>query len=153
MKVAVFGAGVAGLTAAHELARLGHEVVVYEVNEAVGGFFRSARREADKGMPSEFSWHGFGPWYHNLFDLLRQIPYEGGTVYDRCLSRPVNFGIAHDALPATPGDVGDVFDRTRMFRMTWRDKFDRLWVLFKCWTSNCRSEEEYSHIYGSDVWK
>ena len=62
---AVFGAGIAGLSAAHEFARLGYEVSVYEANNEAGGFFRSARIPGDGNMPSEYSWHGMGPWYHN----------------------------------------------------------------------------------------
>jgi NADPH-dependent glutamate synthase beta subunit-like oxidoreductase/ferredoxin len=36
-RVAVIGAGPAGLTAAHDLARLGHKVVIYESAEIAGG--------------------------------------------------------------------------------------------------------------------
>ncbi len=36
-KVAVVGGGPAGLSCAHELTRLGHEVVVYEANSSAGG--------------------------------------------------------------------------------------------------------------------
>lgn len=80
----VFGAGIAGLSAAHEFARLGYEVSVYEANNEAGGFFRSARMPGDGDMPSGYSWHGMGPWYHNVFDLLRQIPFdETGSVYDK----------------------------------------------------------------------
>ncbi|HOW97876.1 MAG TPA: FAD-dependent oxidoreductase [Kiritimatiellia bacterium] len=39
-KVAVVGAGVAGLTVARQLVRLGHEVVVYERHERPGGMMR-----------------------------------------------------------------------------------------------------------------
>lgn len=38
-KVAIFGAGVGGLTAAHEFVRRGYEVSVYERNDTAGGFF------------------------------------------------------------------------------------------------------------------
>ena len=43
-RVAVFGAVIAGLTAAHEFSRLGNEVAVYEANAEAGGFYRSARQ-------------------------------------------------------------------------------------------------------------
>ena len=39
-KVAVVGAGPAGLTAAYDLARMGHEVVVYEAHDKPGGMMR-----------------------------------------------------------------------------------------------------------------
>ncbi len=40
-KVAVVGAGVAGLTAAHDLARLGYQVTVFEESQAPGGMLRT----------------------------------------------------------------------------------------------------------------
>ena len=56
MKVAVVGAGLAGLTAARELARGGAEIVVLEARERVGG--RAWSRELDNGaiveMGAEF---------------------------------------------------------------------------------------------------
>ncbi|WP_053991278.1 NAD(P)/FAD-dependent oxidoreductase [Mangrovimonas sp. TPBH4] len=36
-KVAIIGAGMAGLVAAYELAILGHEVIIYEANDRIGG--------------------------------------------------------------------------------------------------------------------
>ena len=58
--IVIFGAGIAGLTAALELAQLGYAVSVYEATEEPGGFFRSARLGKDN-MPMEYSWHGMGP--------------------------------------------------------------------------------------------
>ncbi len=39
-KIAIIGAGPAGLTTAYDLARKGHSVTVYEANEAAGGMTR-----------------------------------------------------------------------------------------------------------------
>jgi protoporphyrinogen oxidase len=60
MRVAIVGAGVAGLTAAHDLAKAGHTVVVYEAANNAGGLasgFRDARWE----WPLE-------RFYHHLFE-------------------------------------------------------------------------------------
>ncbi|WP_024335135.1 FAD-dependent oxidoreductase [Desulfotignum balticum] len=59
--VVIFGAGIAGLSAAHELNQLGYQVSVYEAMEQPGGFFRSARC-SHNNMPTEYSWHGMDPW-------------------------------------------------------------------------------------------
>ncbi|MBM3124637.1 MAG: FAD-dependent oxidoreductase, partial [Chloroflexi bacterium] len=37
MKIAVIGAGFGGLAAAYDLKRAGHEVIVYEAADFVGG--------------------------------------------------------------------------------------------------------------------
>lgn len=44
MKVAIIGAGIAGLTTAKTLLRFGHDVVVYESAPEVGGVWSSTRR-------------------------------------------------------------------------------------------------------------
>ncbi|WP_235174638.1 hydroxysqualene dehydroxylase [Tomitella biformata] len=72
--VAIFGAGVAGLTAAHELIERGFEVAVYERKE-LGGKARTIF--SDKGLPGE---HGFRFWpgfYRNLTDNMRRTPFPG----------------------------------------------------------------------------
>jgi len=53
--IAIFGGGIAGLSAAHELIRLGYSVRVYEANKDAGGFFRSARLLENGKIPSEYS--------------------------------------------------------------------------------------------------
>lgn len=149
MRVAVFGAGIAGLTAAHELARRGHDVSVYEANADAGGFYRSARTD---GIPSEYSWHGMGPWYHNVYDVMAQIPYdEGGSVYDRALSRPIAFCVAPDDGDAVFDDTPLVYPR-RMFRMTHRETLCWAWLMLKQWAAGRRSEERYARVRAADAW-
>ncbi len=88
--VAVFGSGISGLSAAHELAEKGYEVSVYEKLPEPGGVARSYR-QTPSSAPSEYSWRGYGPFYHNTFNLMKRIPTDNGrTVYDN-LSRPINF--------------------------------------------------------------
>ena len=152
-RIAVFGAGIAGLTVAHELVALGHEVTIYEAAEEAGGFFRSARLPEHDGMPSEYSWHGLGPWYHNTFAVMREIPSgRGGSVYDDELSRPMTFGIAPDRVGGMLSDA-DVFDGERMYRMSARDRFWRAWLLAKTWLSDKRSRERYGALNASEAWR
>jgi uncharacterized protein with NAD-binding domain and iron-sulfur cluster len=89
--VAIFGAGISGLTVAHELAERGFKVDVYESSDTVGGMAKS--RRLANGVPTEHSWRGYAPFYRNLYAMMKRIPYRGGTVEDQ-LSRPVVFHVA-----------------------------------------------------------
>lgn len=152
--VAVHGAGIAGLAAAHEFARRGWQVTVIEENPDAGGFFRSARMNDDQDMPSEYSWHGMGPWYHNLFDLLKQIPFdETGSMYERALSRPIAFGVAPDGGTAQFDDSGWFPDVCRMFRMTRIDRLRWAWLMLKVWSAHRRSEQSYASLNAAEQWR
>jgi cytochrome b involved in lipid metabolism len=70
--VNVYGAGLAGLTIAHELVEKGFQVRVFEKDSSAGGMAKSKRNT--QGMPTEHSWRGYGPFYHNTFDILKRIP-------------------------------------------------------------------------------
>lgn len=134
--VAIFGAGIAGLSAAHELADLGHyEVHVYERDHVPGGMAKSARRPADEGMPSEFSYRGFGPQYRNAFTLMRRVPFGDGTVYDQCLSRPITFAMPGDTLDgmSTHQAAEEATTLHRRFHLTWWDRISLAWLLLRCW--------------------
>ena len=152
-KVAIFGAGIAGLSTAHELIRLGYAVQVYEANGEAGGFFRSARLPENGNTPSEYSWHGMGPWYHNVFDLMQQIPFdEKGSIYDRALSRPIKFGIFPDQGEAQFYDKG-VRSIPAMFEMSNRDLVKWSVLMFKTWAANRRTELHYSTLNAAEQWK
>ena len=98
--IIIFGAGIAGLTAAHELLERGYDVTIYEKSESVGGFAKSKRKE--NGAPTEHSWRGYGPFYKNFFDIAKRIPVKDDlnseldtTVFDN-LSRPIKFELQND---------------------------------------------------------
>ena len=80
MKVAILGAGMAGLTAAHELSRAGHEATVYEAAPQAGGLASGFRDERWEWPLERF--------YHHLFTtdtaiqgLVRDIGYGDKLVY------------------------------------------------------------------------
>ncbi len=82
-RVAVLGGGVAGLTAAHELAERGYHVDVFE-RRALGGKARSipvpgTGTGGRLPLPGEHSWRSFFGFYNNLPDTLRRIPLSGTT--------------------------------------------------------------------------
>src|SRR3954465_11333550 len=77
-RVAVLGGGVAGLTAAHELAERGFEVTVYEARDRLGGKARSlpvpgsgAGGRAD--LPAEHGFRFFPGFYKHVPDTMRRI--------------------------------------------------------------------------------
>ena len=65
ISVGIFGAGIAGLSATHELAMAGYKVHLFESTNAVGGLAKSHRYS--NGLPSEYSWRGYGQFYKNVF--------------------------------------------------------------------------------------
>ena len=74
MKAVIIGAGISGLTVAHELVEKGFEVDVYEKGEVAGGMARSVRTSKD--VPSEHSWRGYAPFYFNAFEIMSRIPIQ-----------------------------------------------------------------------------
>lgn len=71
MRVAIVGAGLAGLAAAVELADAGHEVEIFEARPFVGGKVGSWI-DAD-GNHIEMGLHVFFNNYTNLFALLKKV--------------------------------------------------------------------------------
>lgn len=86
--VAVLGGGVAGLTAAHELAERGFEVTVYEGRpDAFGGKARSipvwgSGTGGRLDLPGEHGFRFFPGFYKHLPDTMARIPHGSKTVVD-----------------------------------------------------------------------
>jgi uncharacterized protein with NAD-binding domain and iron-sulfur cluster len=87
--VAIYGGGVGGLSAAHELAERGFAVTVYERHAAFGGKARSLS-VAGSGvggrgdLPGEHGFRFFPGFYKHVTDTMRRIPFgtKGGTCRD-----------------------------------------------------------------------
>src|SRR6266705_282047 len=78
--VAILGGGVAGLSAAQELAERGFQVRVYERKPVLGGKARSipvpnsgAAGRAD--LPGEHGFRFFPGFYRHVTDTMRRTPY------------------------------------------------------------------------------
>ncbi len=83
LKIGIIGAGVAGLAAAWDLARAGHEVHVYEGAEHVGGLAAGFKDPA-------WDWH-LEKFYHHWFETdthIRQIIEELGLTSKVMWPRP-----------------------------------------------------------------
>ncbi len=82
-RVAIYGAGVGGLSAAHELAKFGErfEVHVYEPSNGVGGKARSQylpHAGSLRGLPGEHGFRFFPAFYFHLDQTMAEIPLANG---------------------------------------------------------------------------
>ncbi|GLQ89104.1 hydroxysqualene dehydroxylase [Dyella flagellata] len=77
--VAIIGGGVAGLSAAHELAERGFKVSVYE-QRAWGGKVRTGTGTGGRlDLPGQYGFPFLGGFYNNLPDTLQRIPFAKTT--------------------------------------------------------------------------
>src|SRR5215470_4740360 len=133
-RVIVLGGGVAGMSAAHELAERGFEVVVLERRDIPGGKARSipvsdepgasGHELADVGLasiehhlPGEHGFRFFPGFYKHVIDTMRRIPsFDGRKVADHLVPTTrvaiTQYGEPTFQIPAvfphTPGDAGTV---------------------------------------------
>lgn len=86
--VAIFGGGIAGLSAAHELIERGFEVHVYELKSIPGGKARSVPVpgtgvDGRKDLPGEHGFRFFPRFYKHVIDTMRRTPIgDGRTAFD-----------------------------------------------------------------------
>src|SRR5215470_98606 len=86
--IAILGAGVAGLSAAHELIERGFDVRVVERKPVMGGKARSipvpnSAVQGRKPLPGEHGFRFFPGFYKHVTDTMRRIPYgANGNAYD-----------------------------------------------------------------------
>ena len=106
-KVVVVGGGVAGLTAAHELAARDFSVTVVDRNDSFGGKAKSTtvRKNGVDGYPAEHGFRFFPGWYRHLPDTLSRIPIrvkgrpEAKHVVDRLVPVGQNLMAKYDRDP------------------------------------------------------
>ncbi len=90
-KVAIVGAGAAGLSAAYDLTRLGHDVTVYEAADHVGGLAGGFK------VPG-WDWsleHFYHHWFesdHSVLNLIREIGHGDKIVFPRPLTAVYHAG-------------------------------------------------------------
>ncbi len=80
MRVGIVGAGVAGLTAAHDLAQAGHQVTVYEAAAQAGGL-ASGFKDPSWDWPLERFYHHIFQTDQAIIDLARAIGYGDKTFF------------------------------------------------------------------------
>lgn len=123
--VVVFGGGIAGLTAAHELAVNGYKVILIEKEAILGGMAAGKR---NNGVPSECSWRAFGAFYKNFDQVAKRIPISSKkTVYNN-LTIPVKQNVLYD-------------NPRRQYTPSLIDKFVTWYYTMQYTTSNNRRYE------------
>jgi len=114
MTVAVFGTGVAGMTAAHELAERGYEVSLYERNAIVGGKSRSFGKpgtgtQGRLDLPGEHGFRFFPGFYKHTPHTMSRIPVAGGNVAGRLVNVDLFSLMFNNNAPVTlPSNVGNI---------------------------------------------
>lgn len=112
-RVAVLGGGIAGLTAAHELAGRGFSVTVYEMRSGVRGLGGKARsqyfRVGAHEVPGEHGYRFMPAFYRCLPETLARIPRGATPVDDFRTPQPNSvagslvgldrFAVARDHMP------------------------------------------------------
>src|ERR687891_2690572 len=125
MRAIVLGGGVAGMSAAHELAERGFEVVVFEARAAAGGKARSfpfpgSATQGRSPLPGEHGFRFFPGFYRHLPDTMRRIPYGrgGGSVLDNLVTATeVQIARANGSELISPAHLPQSFrDLHRAFR-------------------------------------
>jgi uncharacterized protein with NAD-binding domain and iron-sulfur cluster len=119
-RVAILGGGVAGLSAAHELAERGFAVTVYERRRVLGGKARSFGVEETvhagrPALPAEHGFRFFPGFYKHLPDTMGRIPSgRGRSVVENLVGATrLTVEVVGDAnlvfparLPISLGDLG-----------------------------------------------
>lgn len=96
--VVIIGAGVCGLTAAHELARRGFNVTVYESAHHKGGLAWSKRARPPSGTPA-----GNEELQHPAFGPLAKLPVEHGFRFFPAFYRHLFDTMSRTPIVAEPG--------------------------------------------------
>jgi zeta-carotene desaturase len=124
MRVAIVGAGLAGLATAVELVDAGHEVEIFEARPFVGG--KVGSWVDSEGNHIEMGLHVFFQCYYNLFELMQKVgaypfllPKEHTHTF---INRGGEVGALDFRLP-----LGAPFNGLKAFftsnQLSWSDKF------------------------------
>ena len=123
IRVAVFGGGMGGLSAAFELIERGFEVDVYERRELWGGKARSygvhgTGTDGRPDLPAEHGFRFFPGFYKHVPDSMSRIPYPRVDSTARVL---------HNLVDCTQGELLQIDKKATVFPV----RFPRSWAEFK----------------------
>jgi monoamine oxidase len=108
-KVIVVGAGIAGLIAAYELMRSGHEVKVFEARTRPGGRIHTLRDPFADGLHAEAGATEFGDSYSLLQGYIKQfnLPFAEAGANQKTVSPSDVYFLAGKRYVVRPGEEPD----------------------------------------------
>jgi protoporphyrinogen oxidase len=81
-KIAIVGAGIGGMAAAYDLARAGHQVVIFEADDHAGGLAAGFRDEGWDWSVERFYHHWFASDRH-ILGLIDELGWSGRVRFPR----------------------------------------------------------------------
>ncbi len=85
MKIAIIGAGFAGLSAAYDLRKAGHEVTIFEAAEYVGGL-ASGFKEPHWDWSVEKFYHHWFQSDESMLGLIEELGWDDKVIFPRPLT-------------------------------------------------------------------
>lgn len=82
MDIAIIGAGIAGMSAAYDLARAGHKVTIYEASDGVGGLARGFKEPHWDWSVERFYHHWFASDAH-ILGLMEELGLRAKVLFPR----------------------------------------------------------------------
>src|SRR3954451_4992349 len=103
-RVAIFGGGIGGLSAAHELVERGFAVTVYEKRDVFGGKARSipvpnTGSNGRKDLPGEHGFRFFPAFYKHIPDTMQRIPFAGNVSVFNNLVHATRIDVVRACIP------------------------------------------------------
>lgn len=82
MKIAIIGAGIGGMAAAYDLAKAGHEVIIYEASDHAGGLAAGFKEPHWEWSVEQFYHHWFASDRHML-GLIDELGWSEDVIFPR----------------------------------------------------------------------
>lgn len=133
MKVVVIGGGLAGLTAAADLAASGHKVTLLEKRRALGG--KVSSWEDEEGYPVESGLHIFFGCYRELLAMMQRVDAYKHVLWKEHtiqVARPEG-KVSRFRFPEVPAPFNGIVAFTCNDLLTWHEKWTNVRALIRPW--------------------